>query len=58
VSGYQVWPREIEEVLAAHPAVLEAGVASIVHGVKGELPKSWVVLRPGLHCILPPAIAP
>jgi long-chain acyl-CoA synthetase len=47
VSGYQVWPREIEEVLATHPAVLEAGVAPIVHGVKGELPKAWVVLRAG-----------
>ena len=45
VSGYQVWPREIEEVLAAHPAVLEAGVASIAHASKGELPKAWVVLR-------------
>jgi len=48
VSGYQVWPREIEEVLAAHPAVLEAGVAAITHDVKGELPKAWVVLRPGM----------
>ena len=47
VSGFQVWPREIEEVLATHPAVLEAGVAPIVHGVKGELPKAWVVLRAG-----------
>jgi long-chain acyl-CoA synthetase len=47
VSGFQVWPREIEEVLAMHPAVLEAGVAPVVHGVKGELPKAWVVLRAG-----------
>jgi long-chain acyl-CoA synthetase len=47
VSGFQVWPREIEEVLASHPAVLEAGVAAIAHGVKGELPKAWVVLRAG-----------
>jgi long-chain acyl-CoA synthetase len=29
VSGYQVWPREIEEVIGAHPAVLETGVAGI-----------------------------
>jgi long-chain acyl-CoA synthetase len=47
VSGYQVWPREVEEVLARHPAVLEAGVAPISDGVKGEVPKAWVVLRPG-----------
>jgi long-chain acyl-CoA synthetase len=48
VSGYQVWPREIEEVLVSHPAVLEAGVAAITHEVKGELPKAWVVLRAGM----------
>jgi long-chain acyl-CoA synthetase len=47
VSGYQVWPREIEEVIAQHPAVLESGVAAIAHSTKGELPKAWVVLRPG-----------
>jgi long-chain acyl-CoA synthetase len=47
VSGFQVWPREIEEALAAHPAVLEVGVASVADGAKGERPKAWVVLRPG-----------
>ena len=47
VSGYQVWPREVEEALAAHPAVLEAGVAAVQDPRKGEVPKAWVVLRPG-----------
>jgi long-chain acyl-CoA synthetase len=47
VSGYQVWPREVEEAIAAHPAVLEAGVAPITDPVKGEVPKAWVVLRAG-----------
>ena len=46
-SGYQVWPREIEEVLATHPAVAEVGVAGIPDAVKGEVPKAWVVLRSG-----------
>jgi long-chain acyl-CoA synthetase len=46
-SGYQVWPREIEEVLAAHPAVLEVGVAGVPDATKGEVVKAWVVLRPG-----------
>ena len=46
-SGYQVWPREIEEVLATHPAVAEVGVAGIPDAVKGEAPKAWVVLRSG-----------
>ncbi len=46
-SGYQVWPREIEEVLATHPAVAEAGVAGVPDDVRGEAVKAWVVLRAG-----------
>lgn len=46
-SGYQVWPREVEEVLAAHPAVAEVGVAGVPDALKGELVKAWVVLRTG-----------
>jgi long-chain acyl-CoA synthetase len=46
-SGLQVWPREIEEVVVAHPAVAEVGVAGIPHQVRGEVAKAWVVLRPG-----------
>ena len=46
-SGFQVWPREIEEVISAHPSVQEVGVAGIPDPVKGEVAKAWVVLRPG-----------
>jgi long-chain acyl-CoA synthetase len=46
-SGFQVWPREIEEVLSAHPAVQEVGVAGIPDATKGEVAKAWVVLRAG-----------
>jgi len=46
-SGFQVWPREIEEVIAAHPAVAEVGVAGIADPTKGEAVKAWVVLRAG-----------
>ncbi len=46
-SGYQVWPREIEEVIASHPAIAEVGVASIPDPTKGEAVKAWVVLRAG-----------
>ena len=35
-SGYQVWPREIEEVLAAHPAVAEVGVAGMPDDAEGR----------------------
>jgi long-chain acyl-CoA synthetase len=47
VSGYQVWPREIEEVISTHPAVSEVGVAAIPDPTKGEVPKAWVVPRTG-----------
>src|SRR5581483_1936689 len=46
-SGFQVWPREIEETLASHPAVAEVGAAGIPDAVKGEVVKAWVVLRAG-----------
>jgi long-chain acyl-CoA synthetase len=46
-SGFQVWPREVEEALAAHPAVSEVGVAGVADATKGEAVKAWVVLRPG-----------
>jgi long-chain acyl-CoA synthetase len=44
-SGFQVWPREIEEVISAHPAVLEVGVAGVPDAVKGEVAKAWIVLK-------------
>jgi long-chain acyl-CoA synthetase len=46
-NGFQVWPREIEEVLTGHPAVLEAGVAGVPHPTKGEATEGWVVLAAG-----------
>ena len=48
-SGYQVWPREIEEVLAAHPCVQEVGVAGVPDEVRGEVVKAWVVKRVGTN---------
>lgn len=42
----QVWPREIEEVLAKHPAVLEAGVRGFPDAARGEVAVGFVVLRP------------
>jgi long-chain acyl-CoA synthetase len=46
-SGYQVWPREIEEAIALHPAVAEVGVAGVPDATKGEVVKAWIVLRAG-----------
>ena len=42
-----MWPREIEEVLAAHPGVQDVGVAGVPDDVKGEVVKAWVVRRAG-----------
>lgn len=47
-SGYQVWPREIEEVISTHPAVAEVGVAGLPDKMRGESVKAWIVLRPGM----------
>ncbi len=47
-SGYQVWPREIEEVISSHPAVHEVGVAGLPDKMRGEKPKAWIVLREGM----------
>ncbi|GMR11161.1 MAG: long-chain fatty acid--CoA ligase [Anaerolineae bacterium] len=45
-SGFQVWPREVEEVIAENPKVLEVGVAGIPDAHRGETVKAWVVLKP------------
>lgn len=49
VGGYNVYPRELEEVLAMHPAVLEAAVVGVRDEYRGELPVAYVALRPGLR---------
>jgi len=46
-GGEQVWPREVEEVIATHPKVLEVGVAGIPDPLRGEAVKAWVVVKPG-----------
>jgi len=46
-GGYQVWPREVEEVITENPKVLEAGVAGVPDPYRGETVKAWVVVRPG-----------
>ncbi len=48
-SGYQVWPREVEEILAAHPCVQDVGVAGVPDAVKGEVVKAWIVKRAGTN---------
>lgn len=46
-GGFQVWPREVEEVISSYPKVLEVGVAGVMDPYRGETVKAWVVLKPG-----------
>ena len=46
-GGYNVYPAEIERVLAAHPAVGQVAAGPVPDPVKGELACAYVVLAPG-----------
>jgi acyl-CoA synthetase (AMP-forming)/AMP-acid ligase II len=46
-GGFNIWPAELENAIAAHPAVSEVCVISVPHEKWGETPKAVVVLRPG-----------
>jgi long-chain acyl-CoA synthetase len=46
-GGENIYPKEIEDVLYAHPAVLEAAVVGQPDAVFGEQPVAFVALRPG-----------
>jgi long-chain acyl-CoA synthetase len=46
-GGYNVYPREIDEVLHEHPAVKEAVSVGIKHPTRGEIIKAYIVLREG-----------
>ncbi|WP_280235209.1 AMP-binding enzyme, partial [Nocardia cyriacigeorgica] len=47
VSGYKVWPREVEDVLYEHPAVLEAAVVGVPDDYQGESVAAYVSLKDG-----------
>jgi acyl-CoA synthetase (AMP-forming)/AMP-acid ligase II len=46
-GGFNVYPKEIEDALQSHPAVLQAAVVGRTHPIWGETPIAFVVLRPG-----------
>jgi long-chain acyl-CoA synthetase len=46
-GGFQVWPREVEEIVMAHPAVAEVCVGGIPDPRQMEAVKAWIVLKEG-----------
>jgi long-chain acyl-CoA synthetase len=46
VGGYNVYPREIDELLFNHPAILEAATLGVPDSFSGEAVKAYIVLRP------------
>jgi long-chain acyl-CoA synthetase len=48
VSGFNVYPAEVEDVIAQHPAVADVGVAAVPHPHTGEAVKAWVVAHEGM----------
>ncbi|HEU4841890.1 MAG TPA: fatty acid--CoA ligase, partial [Ilumatobacteraceae bacterium] len=47
VSGFNVFPAEVEDVLGAHPDIAEVGVVGVPHPHTGEAVKAFVVLADG-----------
>ncbi len=48
-GGYNVYPREIDEVLLEHPGIKEAVAVGISHPTRGEIIKAYVVLEDGVE---------
>ena len=48
-SGYNVYPRDVEEVLYEHPAIRECCVAGVPDRYRGETVKAYIVLRSGVE---------
>jgi long-chain acyl-CoA synthetase len=48
VSGFNVYPAEVEEILLEHPAIEEAAVVGVAHPYSGEAVKAFVVIAGGM----------
>jgi long-chain acyl-CoA synthetase len=52
-SGFNVYPRRIEEAVYEHPSVAEVTVIGIKDKKRGEAPKAFVRLKPGMSVTVP-----
>ncbi len=48
-SGYNVYPRRVEEAICEHPAVEEVSVIGIPDEYRGEAPKAFIKLKAGME---------
>lgn len=49
-GGYNIYPAEVERVVARHPAVAMVAVAAAHDDLKGQVPKAFIVPRTGMTC--------
>ena len=57
VGGYNVYPREIDEVLHMHPKIREAVTVGVSHRSRGETVKAYIVPKEGVNLTVPEVVA-
>lgn len=57
VGGYNVYPREIDEVLHTHPKIREAVTVGVNHRSRGETVKAYIVPEEGANLTVPEVVA-
>ena len=49
-GGFNVYPAEVEKLLASHPAIAQAAVVGVADDRLGEIGRAYIILRPGMAC--------